>query len=1078
MAIVLGILILGPGLHAEDPPPAAAAEITPDEAEEHPDLPNFLDGTIDMEEYFRLRSQATSEYRGLPFTPTRRGPANPRSAAIRSLEARQRRPRALQALPPGSLPPPSWEPVGPAPIPNGETTGREDPVSGRVTAIAVDPTDANIAYVGTAQGGVYRTLDGGMSWTAVLDQAESLAVGAIAVAPSNPDVVYVGTGEANLSGDSFFGVGLYRIDSARTAATLTGPINPVVATGLANTRAFTGRSISRILVHPTAPGTVFVATATGMAGIGGTALEAASAIPPLGVLGLYRSTNADSVAPSFQKLALNLPTSPLVCTVITPSCPPRLVPLDARSENSRITDMVFEPGNPQTLLVAVYGGPPQGGSPNEGGIYRSTNALSGVPFFARTLSLTNSIRVELAINKVGTTVNVVAATGEATGVPACATAGHMGAVRASANGGLTWSSRLPGGLGFCGGQCSYNIAVALDPDDASRIYLGGSANGTCSRVYVRSTDGGSTFANSDVGLHADSHALAVAPSNPSVVYMGNDGGVWKSTDGAQTWTSLNHAGFNATQFQSLALHPVDRELMIGGTQDNGTQLRRADGSWFRADSGDGGFALIDQSTADTEDVTAYHTYFNQATAMGYARVTRISDARDDNWDFFGCGFGPGAPNGLNCAANTAVLFYAPMALGPGSPNTLYFGSDRLFRSTDQGETMTPVSQDPLQSVGILRVPISAIGISPQNDDVRLVGMRFGKVFATATGASYLVDVTGPWPTSANLAAQPRRYVSRVVVDPNDSNVAYVTFATYCAASGVATPGCAQVYKTTNLVGALVAGALPTWSARSSGLPDIPVSAFVVDPRDSNHLFAGTDIGVFESTNGGSSWAPYGTGFPRVAVFDLALHAPTGTLRAATHGRGLWEIAAGQASPAFSDLSSPLIGIGGATTLVTGTLRAGSLIPPGSVLITLAGFTQGATIDPDSGFFSASLATGTLAAGSHPIDYGFGGAPGYGTASGQGTLTVSASLSPTALQLGAPTAPHPDAVVTVAVTSPTGTPAGDVTLSVGGAAPVVLPLVGGTAAFALPTLPPGTHALLASYAAQGSFGEALRWAAWW
>ena len=176
-------------------------------------------------------------------------------------------------------------------------------------------------------------------------------------------------------------------------------------------------------------------------------------------------------------------------------------------------------------------------------------------------------------------------------------------------------------------------------------------------------------------------------------------------------------------------------------------------------------------------------------------------------------------------------------------------------------------------------------------------MRFGRVFGTHNGSSTLTDVTGPWPVSASLASQPRRFVSRVVIDPNNSNVAYVTFATYCRAV---------------CHGELRAGLqdheprdrprrrrLPTWTPASSGIPDVPVNAFVVDPRDSSQpLRRNRHRRLPLDQRRRPPGRPYGTGLPRVAVFDMALHAPSGTLRVATHGRGIWEIAAGNATPAL------------------------------------------------------------------------------------------------------------------------------------------------------------------------------------
>jgi subtilisin-like proprotein convertase family protein len=638
-------------------------------------------------------------------------------------------------------------------------------------------------------------------------------------------------------------------------------------------------------------------------------------------------------------------------------------------------------------------------------------------------------------------------------------------VRKSTDGGATWSARLPGGAGTCGTQCAYDIPVEMHPNDANVIYIGGAGNSTCSATYRRSSDGGTTFARPDVGLHADAHAIVAAPSNPSIVYEANDGGIWKSTDSGLTWTSLNNTGFNATQFQSLSLHPIDREFMIGGTQDNGTEFKHPDASWTRADFGDGGFALIDQSATDTDDVTMYHTYFNQTNAMGYARVTAASDAFEGNWDFFGCGFGGSIPSGLQCTAS-AILFYAPMALGPGTPNTVYFGSDRLYRSSDRGDTMAPASQSPLQG----GVAVSAIGIAPQDDNVRIVGMRFGKVFATTTGASTLVDVTGPWPTSASAASQPRRFAARTVVDPNDKNTAYVAFATYC---GGASP-CAQVWKTTQL-SQMVAGTVSPavgWAAASSGIADVPVSAFVVDPRNSANLFAGSDVGVFNSTDGGTSWSAYSAGLPRVAVFDMAIHVPSGTLRVATHGRGLWEIAAGKATPSFSNLSAPLLSTAETGSVVLGgTIKAGSLVPPGSVTISVnsGAITQPAAINPADGTFSATFDLSTLAAGSYPIDYSFAGGADYNPAAASTTVEIVSALNPTTTTIDAPPVTYPgDALVTVTVSSLAGTPGGSVNLSVDGGSAVTQPLVSGSAAFTVSGLGAGSHTLDATYPRQGAF----------
>ena len=199
-----------------------------------------------------------------------------------------------------------------------------------------------------------------------------------------------------------------------------------------------------------------------------------------------------------------------------------------------------------------------------------------------------------------------------------ATGESNGRVRRSTDGGATWSGFQTGGVNFCNPQCFYDVAVAAHPTAANTVHLGGSPT----LVQARSTDGGATFTNNGttaIGLHVDTHVIVFAPSDPTIVYFGSDGGIYRSTDSGTTWTSRNNTQFHATQFQSLALHPTDREFMIGGTQDNGTEFKQPDGSWVRTDGGDGGYALIDQNAADVTNVTMYHTYFNNATQIGFAR---------------------------------------------------------------------------------------------------------------------------------------------------------------------------------------------------------------------------------------------------------------------------------------------------------------------------------------------------------------------------------------------------------------------------------------------------------------------------
>ncbi len=774
--------------------------------ESEPDMPgNGVE--LDKAEYWNLRNEQIAMWRGLD-TATQ----GARSKAIRDMERSESRRNARRAeLGERMTVVQQWHPLGPAPIPVNASTS----YSGRVVALAVHPTDPNIVYAGAAQGGVYRSTNGGASWTPLLDSALTLSVGAIAISPSDPSTVFIGTGETAFSADSFFGVGVYRITNADTNPVISGPLNKTAS----DTDIFTGRGISEIIVDPTDPNKLIVTSARGVAGIGGS--TGGATLPNEGV---YRTTNAMAANPSFEKLSIQ----------------------GTLGSSRSIADAVSDPSDPNRLLVSVIG------SGGDGGVYLTTNAYDATPTFTRSLITgdgSSAGRTELAANRTGGVLTIYAAAGTSNGT-----------LYKSVDGGVTFNP-MAGGTGFCNPQCFYDIAVAVDPADVNKVYLGGSP----SLVFGRSIDGGATFTQSSSNLHVDTQAFAVAPSNPSVVYFGSDGGVWRTDNVNATpivWTSLNNTSFSATQFQGISLHPVDRNYTLGGTQDNGTQFLAPDGvTWVRSDGGDGGFSVIDQNSPSSTSVTAYHTYFNRTdTQIGFMRATTTAGNGDPIWNnFLGCQNGT-SNNGINCS--DSVLFYAPMVHGPGNPSTLYFGTTRLYRSANTGTAMTDVS-------GILPARISAIAIAPQNDDVRLVGTTAGTVFlSTTAGATSMTNITGPIPG---------RYVGRVAIDPGNANVAYVALNGFGLAAGQ------HVWKTTNLL-----SPSPTWAASGVGIPDVPVNAFAIDPADTQSIFAGTDIGVFASSDGGATWEPFSDGLPRVAVFGMEFHRTERLLRIATHGRGMYE----------------------------------------------------------------------------------------------------------------------------------------------------------------------------------------------
>ncbi len=840
----------------------------------------------------------------------------------------------------GDQPLTNWVPLGPAPIPVSSSTS----YSGRVSAIAVHPTNPDIVYVGTAQGGVYRTLNGGTTWTPLMDNALTLAIGAIAIAPSDPTTIFVGTGESSLCGVScYIGVGLYRITNADTTPVLSDALNK----NALNADVFTGRAISEVLVHPTDPNTIFVSTSSGVAGIGST--TTGLALPTRGV---YRSTNAMSANPTFELLSLGI------------------------SERS-VTDLVMEPGNPNKIYAGVLGV-----AAGDGGVYVTSNALATTPIFTQALSTTltgNNSRVELTAAKVSGVLTVYAASGQGNGtVYSSPDSGPFTQVSNNA---------------FCNPQCFYDIAIAVDPTNATKVYLGGSPT----LPFGRSINSGASFANSSTGLHVDTQAIAVAPSNPNIVYFGSDGGIWRTTNVTATpitWTTLNNTTISATQFMGLALHPTDRNYLIGGTQDNGTEFLAPDGlEWIRSDGGDGGFAVIDQTSPDTTNVVAYHTYYNSSgSQIGFARALSTVPPGDPNWlDFLGCG---GTANGINCA--DSVLFYAPMVGGPNATgstgNALYFGTNRLYRSIDQGTSMNDVS-------GTLPARISAIAIAPQNDDVRLVGLTSGAVYlSTTSGSTTMTNVTGTIPA---------RYVGRVAIDPTNSNIAYVCMNGFGLASGQ------HVWKTTNLL-----SGSPTWTAFGNGIPDTPVNAFAIDPANTNTLYAGSDIGVFKSTDGGANWIPFSSGLPRVAVFGMAIQANHRVLRIATHGRGIWEYDLTEGATPTPTSTSTSTATNTPTPIATASPSIGGTVTYGNAAVPPK-FISNVTI---TGAGSPTVMTTSAAPGATAGQY---------VLTGFGTSSYTVSLSKTTGQNGVTSNDAARIAQHVAGTLPLTTDAQKVTADVSG-----------------------------------------------
>lgn len=415
------------------------------------------------------------------------------------------------------------------------------------------------------------------------------------------------------------------------------------------------------------------------------------------------------------------------------------------------------------------------------------------------------------------------------------TYGTLGIYR-SVDNGVTWQARNTG-LNISGGQGGYAVTIAVDPDDADRVIAGGI------KLYL-STDGGSSFTETGGGnglgdetaVHVDHHAVVWEPGSTSNVWVGTDGGAWRSTDNGDNWNARDD-GLITTQYYDVCLDPGDPDFIMGGSQDNGLNwVETADTSWYPSTITIDGMACFVEPLAP-------NTIHSEYQMGGHVR----SDDRGQSWQF--------TSNGLTGSS----IPFAPLDLDPNRAGHLYTSTrDGIFR-TDNG-------QDLWQFVDSHEA--TWISISPIDGDI--VWTVNGNTTGTPVHVTTNDGVT--WiPASAYGFAVGNE--TKIVAHPTDSATAFVTFAGY---SGVA-----HVARTTDF------GA--TWHDVSGDFPPDPANTMVIDPDDPTDWFAGTDTGVWRSTDGGATWLPAGTGFPNVVVYDLEIQRASRKLVAITYGRGTWEI---------------------------------------------------------------------------------------------------------------------------------------------------------------------------------------------
>ncbi len=382
------------------------------------------------------------------------------------------------------------------------------------------------------------------------------------------------------------------------------------------------------------------------------------------------------------------------------------------------------------------------------------------------------------------------------------------------------------------GQAWYDWFLGVAPNNPNLIYLG------AINVHrgIRQASGSWTWLNVSAktptgdSIHPDQHAITFSPADPNVVYIGNDGGIYRSPDAGMTWESLNK-GLCITEIEFLAQHPEYDAWILAGTQDNGTIRYEGQQSWYQVQDGDGGDCGVDDGSPATCYHSFYGPYIEKSTQGG--------------------GWNSWTPTVTNALANEESLFYPPLEV---NGKLVVRGATRIWISRDGGGTWT---NKPLP--GLTGFP-SALAAPTQD-----------RIYAgSAQGELYRLDRTGTtWSVTRLASPHPGGFVSDLLSDGG-------LWAT------VNDGGSGRVFRSTD------DGA--TWTDRSTGLPTtVALHAIEIDRANPNTLFVGCDVGVYRTTDGGANWTPLVRGLPNVLVKDLLLHPKSRLLRVGTQARGVWEL---------------------------------------------------------------------------------------------------------------------------------------------------------------------------------------------
>ena len=741
-------------------------------------------------------------------------------------------------------------------------------ISGRMTDVAVaDHGPKRRLYAGSCAGGVWKSDDLGQTWQVVFDQAASTSTGALAVAPSNPDIVWIGTGESNILRSSYAGVGVYKsTDNAKTWNHM----------GLTDTG-----TIGRIVVHPTNPDIVYVASA----GHEWTENE---------TRGVFKTTDGGR-------------TWTKVLSI---------------SQKTGVNDLAMDPSDPNTLYAGAWerqrrfwADPRVEPAFNESGIFKTTDA-------GKTWTrLTNGLPPATVFGRAGIAIaksnpKVVYAFVDNYEIDAQAPAGArnpsgrtgQGVIKGnevyrSDDKGATW--RLVSGqdeaqrtfMRGMGGTYAWVFGnVRVDPADENKVYV-------LALDVSMSTDGGKTFGPivpptpppaggaaareaAGRGLGVDNHAWWIDPKDPKFMLSGSDSGFRLTTDGGLNW---KHADLPTSTWFDIAYDMDTPFHVFGSVQDHGSyrlvvDLRNGREHLNAVATDSGATGIGGEYCTHQIDPTNPNIIYSDKVIRTDLSIPAPPRGRGAgaNAAAGGRGAAPLKPAGPQRTKNVRpptgpnddplrMQVLAPLLLSPFDPNTIYFGAQYLFRSRDRGDTWEKLTgdlsgNDKAQIGEIPYQDVISISESPKRKGLLYAGTDDGHLHASMDDGKTWTELTSGLPQ--------KKWVAKVLASQYDESTVFL------AQQGRYDDDfAAHLYKSTDQG--------KTWKSIAGNLPGGPINMIREDPVKANVLYTCNDFGVYVSTNGGQTWDVLGGNLPSVNVMDFVVHPRDHVLVAATHGRGVW-----------------------------------------------------------------------------------------------------------------------------------------------------------------------------------------------